>query len=157
MKFDPSPKGVPLDDLQRLLSATTLKISRDVESLTAEHETAVTKLKVVSAAPPEVGETRIQAMVQIRTALSIDFPKTLLTPKFLMALNRFAVLGALTLERDQCFVGSQLTVFKGQERAWKVYLPFLLFAVIAGCDSHVGAVQAVFGIKETREASRGGA
>ena len=150
-KFDPSPRGVPLDDLQRLLSTTTLKISRDAESLIAEHETAVTKLEVIPPPRDEVSKDPIQAVVQITTELPRNLPRSLLTPEFLMTLNQAAALGALTVERDRCFVGSRLTVFE-QERAWNLYLPFLLFTVVSGSDSHLGAIQTMFG---NREAKRG--
>ena len=61
--------------------------------------------------------------------------------------NQMAVLGALTIDAGQCFVGSRLTVFE-REDAWTLYLPFLLFTTIAGSDAHLGALQAVFGNKE---------
>jgi hypothetical protein len=88
-KPDPNPRGVPLDDLQRLLSTTTLKISRDAESLIAEHATAVTKLKVIPPAPEEESEDPIQAVVQITTDWPGRFPRLpLLTPESLVFLNR---------------------------------------------------------------------
>jgi hypothetical protein len=52
----------------------------------------------------------------------------------LPALNRSAALGALTIEKDRYFIGEQ-------EEAWEVYLPFLLFTVIADSDPHMGALQ----------------
>jgi hypothetical protein len=55
-KFHTRPLGVPLDELERVLSTTTLKISRDADSLIAKHETAVTKLKVIPPARGEWGE-----------------------------------------------------------------------------------------------------
>jgi hypothetical protein len=61
-----------------------------------------------------------------------------------MGLNKAAVLGALTLDGDGCFIGSRLTVFE-QERAWNVYLPFLIFTIISGSDSHFGAISRMFG------------
>lgn len=150
-KFDPNPRGVPLDELQRVLSTTTLKISRGAESLIAEHETAVTTVKVIPPAPDEISKDPIQAVVQITTDLPRNFRKPFLTPESLMALNTAAVLGALTVEGDGCFIGSRLTVFE-RERAWNLYLPFLIFTVLAGSDSHLGAIQAMVGNKE---ASRG--
>ena len=73
-KFDPSPRGVPLDYLQRVLSTTTLKISRDAESLIAEHETAVTNLKVIppmKELQPTAG-ARAQLLQRIKE-LGLDF------------------------------------------------------------------------------------
>lgn len=147
-KFDPSPRGVPLDDLQRMLSETTLKISRDAESLIAEHETAVTTLKVIPPARDEVSKDPIQAVVQITTDLPGKFPRLpFLTPESLVFLNRAAALGALTVESDRCFVGSRLTVFE-TEQAWNLHIPFLLFTVISGSDAHLGAISRMFGNKE---------
>jgi hypothetical protein len=125
-KPDPNPRGVPLDDLQRLLSTTTLKISRDAESLIAEHATAVTKLKVIPPAPEEESEDPIQAVVQITTDWPGRFPRLpLLTPESLVFLNR----ANFSLPK------SRLTAFES-ERAWNLYLPFLMFAVISGSYEH---------------------
>jgi hypothetical protein len=146
-KFHPNPRGVPLDELQRVLSTTTLKISREAESLIAEHETAVTKVTVIPPARDEVGNDPIQAVVQVTTDLPGNFPRSLVTPESLMTLNQMAVLGALTVERDRCFIGSRLTVFE-QEQAWNLYFPFLISTVIAGADAHLGALQTIFGNKE---------
>jgi hypothetical protein len=147
-KFDPNPRGVPLDHLEKLLSSTTLKISRDAESLIAEHETTVTMVKVIPPARDEVSKDRIRAVVQITTDLPGDFLR-FLTPESLKILNQAAALGALTVEGDRCFVGSRLTVFE-QERAWNLQLPFLIFTVVAGSDSHLGALQAMLGKREAR-------
>jgi hypothetical protein len=150
-KFHPRPLGVPLDELERVISTTTLKISRDADSLTAKHETAVTKLKVIPPAPDEISKDPIRAVVQITTDLPENFPRPLSTPGSLMGLNKAAVLGALTVNGNRCYIGSQLTVFE-QENAWNVYLPFLIFTVMAGSDSHLGAISRMFG---ATEANRG--
>jgi hypothetical protein len=130
-----------------VLSTTTLKISRDADSLIAKHETAVTKLKVIPPARGVVGEDPLQAVVQITTDLSGNLPKSLLTPEALILLNRVAVLGAITLENGRCFVGSRLTVFE-QYPAWNLYIPFLLFTVISGSESQLGAIHRALGNKE---------
>ena len=103
-KFDPSPRGGPLDYLQRVLSTTTLKISRDAESLIAEHETAVTTVKVIPPARGEGSKDPIQAVVQMTTDLPRDFPRSILTPESLMILNKAAALGALTVESGPMFL-----------------------------------------------------
>jgi hypothetical protein len=46
-ELDPRPRGVPLDRLYELLSSTTLKLSRQEESLIGEHEATVSTLKVI--------------------------------------------------------------------------------------------------------------
>jgi hypothetical protein len=145
-KFDPAPRGVPLDELQTVLSATTLKVSRDANSLIAEHETAVTTVKVVPPARDEISKDPIQAVVQITTELPANL-SGFLTPESLGFLNKAAALGALTVEGHRRFVGSRLTIFE-QEQAWNLHLPFLIFTVLAGSDSHLGAIQAILGKKE---------
>jgi hypothetical protein len=147
-KPDQNPRGVPLDDLQKLLSTTTLKISRDAESLIAEHATAITKLKVIPPAGDEASEHPLQAVVQITTEL----PDNLIshfTP-LLPILNKMAVLGAMTVENGRCFIGSRLTVFK-EEKAWELYIPFLLFTVVSGSESHLGAIRRTVGGEEARK------
>ena len=137
--------GVAHDD-DLASGTTTLKVSRDAEALIAEHETAVTTVKVLPPVRDEISKDPIQAVVQI-TTVPENFPGSLATPESLMMFNQMAVLGALTIDAGQCFVGSRLTVFE-REDAWTLYLPFLLFTTIAGSDAHLGALQAVFGNKE---------
>jgi len=149
-KFDPSPRGVPLGYLETRLSKTTLKISRDADSLIAEHQAAVvTKLKVVAPARDELSKDPLQAVVQITTDLPRDLTKAFLNPQSLMTLNQAAVFGALTLDNGRCFIGSRLTVFE-QEQAWNLYIPFLLCAVISGREYHVNAILSMLGSREAR-------
>jgi hypothetical protein len=130
--------GVAHDD-DLASGTTTLKVSRDAEALIAEHETAVTTVKVLPPVRDEISKDPIQAVVQI-TTVPENFPGSLATPESLMMFNQMAVLGALTIDAGQCFVGSRLTVFE-REDAWTLYLPFLLFTTIAGSDAHLGALQ----------------
>jgi hypothetical protein len=88
----------------------------------------------------EVSKDPIQAVVQIRTELPRNVDDELTTPQFLMILNKMAVLGAITLDNDQRFIGSRLTVFE-REQAWNLYLPFLFFTIVSGSDSHLEALQ----------------
>jgi hypothetical protein len=145
-KFDPAPRGVPLEAIQRMLSTTTLKVSRDGDSLVAEHDTTITRLTVIPPAPDNIGDDPISAVVQIITDLPKNIP-SFLTRERISILNQMAVLGALIVDNDRCFIGSRLTTFEN-ESAWNLYVPFLLFATIAGSDSHLEAVQTVLGMKE---------
>jgi hypothetical protein len=148
-KFDPNPRGVPLEYLESCLRRTTLKISRDADSLIAEHYPAVvTKLKVIAPTRDEPSKDPLQAVVQITT----DFPRNLksfLTPESLMTLNQAAVFGALTLDNGRCFIGSRLSVFE-QEQAWNLYIPFLLGAVISGKEHHADAILSMLGKREAK-------
>jgi hypothetical protein len=147
-KFDPSPRGVPLEHLESCLSRTTLKISRDADSLIIEHHAAVvTKLKVIAPARDEPSNDPLQAVVQITT----DFPRNLksfLTPESLTTLNQAAVFGALTLDNGRCFIGTRLSVVE-QEQAWNLYMPFLLGAVISGKEYHADAILSTLGKKRS--------
>jgi hypothetical protein len=49
-----------------------------------------------------------------------------------------ATLGAVTEDKGQFYVGSRLTVYEG-ENAWNVQLGLMLFSVIAGPDTVLGA------------------
>jgi hypothetical protein len=145
--LNPCHRGVPLDDLQHLLSTTTLKVSRDADCLIAEHETTTTRLTVIPPAPGDVSKDKISAVVQIITDLPESFPRSILTPESIMTLNRMAVLGALIVDNERPLIGSRLTVFEN-EASWNLYVPFLLFATIAGSDSHLEAIQTAMGMRQ---------
>jgi hypothetical protein len=45
----PTPRGVPLGDLEEALKLTTLKPSREGDMLVVEHESAVTRVEVLAS------------------------------------------------------------------------------------------------------------
>jgi ABC-type transporter Mla subunit MlaD len=130
-------------------TATTLKISRDADSLIAEHQAAVVrKLEVLAPARDELSKDPLQAVGQITTGLPRNL-RSFLTPESLMTLNQAAVFGALTLDNGRCFIGSRLSVVE-QEQAWNLYIPFLLCAVISGKEYHADAILSMLGKREAK-------
>ena len=142
--FDPSPRGVPLDLLQKLLSATDLKVSRGTESLTVKHKGSVTKLQVFAPNGDKTSKDAIQSVIQVTTDLPENLPSSFFTPQSLKILNQAALLGAITLENGRCFIGSRLTVLE-QKQNWDLYIPFLLFTLISGSECHLGAILITMG------------
>jgi hypothetical protein len=138
---DPRPLGVPLDDLEKAISQTNLKASRDGGSLIVRHRNLVTRIDVVAPAKRECGDATIKAVVQIKTEL----PKEIVTgfsigPQLAGTFNGMATLGALTIEKDRCFIGSRLTIYE-QENAWNLHFALLLFATIGAADSFFGSIR----------------
>jgi hypothetical protein len=66
-----------------MLSTTTLKVSRDGDSLVAKHDTTTTRLSVVPPAPADIGDDPISAVVEITTSLPKNIPGSILTPNAL--------------------------------------------------------------------------
>jgi hypothetical protein len=141
---DPRPIGVPLDDLQKAINQTNLRASRDGNSLIVQNENLITRLDVVRPSNPECGDGTIKAVVQIRTELPKEISDSFLSrPQFAGTINAMATLGALTIEKDRCFIGSRLTIYE-QENAWNVHFGLLLFGVIGAADSFLGSLRTVF-------------
>ena len=67
------------------------------------------------------------------------------------AINSMATLGAVTEDGGDYFIGSRLTVYE-QEDAWNIQFPLLLFTIIGGVDSLLGATRQMF----TKEPPAGG-
>jgi hypothetical protein len=145
---DPRPFGVPLDDLQKAINQTSLKASRDGNSLIVQNENLITRIDVVPSTKRECGDADIKAVVQIRTDLPKEIVDTFLThPGLVKRFNAMATLGALTVEKDGCFIGSRLTIYE-QEYACKLHFGILLFTIILASDSFLGAVRSVFAKEE---------
>ena len=147
-KPDSRPLGVPLDDLEKAINHTNLKASRDGNSLIVRNANLITRVDVVPPSKRECGDATINAVVQIKTELPKEIAASFLNnPQLAGTINAMATLGALTIERDRCFVGSRLTIYE-QENAWNVHFGLLLFAVIGVADSFLGSLRTVFSGEE---------
>jgi len=141
---NPTPLAVPLDDLEKAIGQTSLKASRDVNSLIVQNGNLITRIEVIPPANREWGGATFEAVVQIKTEL----PKEIVTgfrigPQLAGTFNRMATLGALTIEKDCYFIGSRLTIYD-QENAWELHRGILLSTAILAGDSFLGAIRRVF-------------
>jgi hypothetical protein len=141
---DPRPFGVLLDDLQKVINQTSLKASRDGNSLIVQNENLITRIDVIPPDNRECGDATIKAVVQIKTELPKEIVGAFLNDlKIVGTFNAMATLGALTVEKDRCFIGSRLPIYE-QENAWRLHFGILLFTIILASDSFLGATRRVF-------------
>ncbi|MBT6363736.1 MAG: hypothetical protein HOJ67_16155 [Rhodospirillaceae bacterium] len=61
-----------------------------------------------------------------------------------------AALGAVVSEGDEFFIGSRLTMYE-QEEAWNIQFPLLLFTLVGGVDSILGATRRILSNEEPKE------
>lgn len=62
-KLSPSPRGVPLGGLEDALKQTTLRPSRDGDTLIVKHERLVTRVEVSAPETAETVDGKISAIV----------------------------------------------------------------------------------------------
>jgi hypothetical protein len=144
-----SPRGVPLGDLEEALKPTTLRTSREGDTLIVKHERFVTRVEVCAAENSETKDGKIGAIVTIKTELPKEFSEFVNKPGLVTLINHMATLGAITEDKGRFYVGSRLTVYEG-DNAWNVQFPLMLYSVIAGANTVLGAAQKIF----TKEAPR---
>jgi hypothetical protein len=152
-KPDKRPLGVPLDQLQLGLGATTLKCKRVDDSLVVTHEHFSTTVRVV---PPDAYESNtgpIQAVVQVSTALPSEIAAHFQGPIGLV--NRFAATGALTADGVRRFVGARLTIYEGECGAdnldvWDLHAQLLLVAITASTDAVLGGMRVGMGMEAAK-------
>jgi hypothetical protein len=150
LKKDPGPRpfGVPLDHLQKAINQTSLKASRDGNALIVRNADFFTRIRVVPPSNRECGDATIKAVVEIRTELPKEIAGAFLNNLRLVAtINAMATLGALTVEKDRCFIGSRLTIYE-QENAWDLHFGLLLFTIIGAVDSFLGSLRTVLAKEE---------
>lgn len=140
----PRPLGVSWERLVVALSATMLKVTRQGDSLIVEHPNFSTHVDVVRPADRESMDGPIEAVVQVRTALPREVAALFSKPEMTAGMNKFATLGALTVDSGDVFVGSRLTLYEA-EQAGDIQIPMLLFSVILGTSSLLGAMRRAFG------------
>ena len=96
---------------------------------------------------------KIDAIVTITTDLPKDFNDFANKPAMVNLINSMATLGAVTEEDGRFYVGSRLTVYEGED-AWNIQFPLMLFSVIAGVDTVLGAGRKLFTEEPPRPAER---
>jgi hypothetical protein len=142
-KPDPRPFGVPLDHLQKAINQTSLKASRDGNSLIVRNADFITRIDVVPPSNRECGDASIKAVVEIKTELPKEIAGAFLNSLQLVAtINAMATLGAVTVEENRCFIGSRLTIYE-QENAWDLHFGLLLFTIVGATDSFLGSIRTV--------------
>jgi hypothetical protein len=145
---NPKPLGVPLDDLEKAIRRTTLKATRNGNSLIVKNENLITRIDVVAPANRDCGDATIKGVVQIKTELPKEIAGAFLTDLQLVStINAMGTLGAVTVEENRCFIGSRLTIYE-QENAWNVHFGLLLFTIIGAADSFLGSIRTLFANKE---------
>lgn len=150
-KPSPKPLGVPLGDLEEALKQTTLKSSRNGDTLVVKHERLTTRVEVSA---PEIAETvdgKIAAIVTVKTELPSELSELFAKPALVSMVNSMATLGAVTSEKGKHFVGSRLTVYDGDD-AWKIQFGLILFSVIAAADTIMGVTRKMLTDELPREA-----
>jgi hypothetical protein len=149
-KLSPSPRGVPLGSLEDALKQTTLRPSRDGDTLIVKHERLVTRVEVSAPETAETVDGKISAIVTVKTELPAEFSSLFAKPALISMVNSMATLGAVTADKGKHFVGSRLTVYEGED-AWKVQFGLILFSVIAAADTIMDATRKMFTDEPPRE------
>jgi hypothetical protein len=150
-KPSPTLRGVPLDRIAEALKQTTLKPSREGDTLVVKHDRFVTRVDVLAPKVSETVDGKIAAIVTIKTELPPDFSNIFIKPSMVSMVNSMATLGAVTEEKGKYFVGSRLTVYEGED-AWNVQFGLILFSVIVSADTIMGAMRKIFTEEEPRAA-----
>jgi hypothetical protein len=68
-------------------------------------------------------------------------------------INHMATLGAVTEDKGRFYVGSRLTVYEG-ENAWNVQFGLVLYSIVVGVDTVLGAARKLFTKEPPRPAER---
>ena len=152
-KKDQNPFGVPLGDLVLLLNPTSIVAYQEKNTVIAKHEHYVTRIEVNPPDDMESDNVPIQAVVRVKTQLPAQIEAFVDAPEMIAAFNPLAALSGLVHEDGRVYIGSRLTIYKG-EHAWRdLHLPLLLFTTICGADAILGAIRRTI----TNESEPGGA
>jgi hypothetical protein len=132
---------VRLGDLLLLLQPTTIKASLKGNALIARHDHYTTRVEVVPPAIRDTEDGPIKAVVRITTEVPKQLSEFFKKPEGIMAMNRFAALGALFSDGASTYVGSRLTIYEAEDAWSTLHLPLLLFTTIMGAEAILGAIR----------------
>jgi hypothetical protein len=128
-----APCGVPLHELCDALRADGLEVAVEGDELVAVSEMMRTRVQVT---PPPSGSLAqgpaARAIVRVRAEIHVARERGDEPSEFAAALNHLAMLGASRLDGERLGISSRLSIFEGEEHAWrKLHLPLLVASVRA--------------------------
>jgi hypothetical protein len=130
-----------LGQLAAFLSGTTLKVSRESDSLVVRHEHYSTQVELATPDEENSPMGRIEAVVQIRTDLPREIAQMISeNPKLGRLMNRMASCGALTFEGERTFIGSRLSILES-DNAWNIQAPMILTSIIGAAEAILGGTR----------------
>ncbi|MBS1820110.1 MAG: hypothetical protein JSU08_19425 [Acidobacteria bacterium] len=140
---DSDPLGIPLGELFAIIRASdeSRTVERVGNAIVVTHDNFTTTIEVVPYEGPQPPDGGAQAVVRIRSVLIRELADALSTNERLALFNRMSTLGALTSENGDVYVGSRLTIFRGEEDAWRLHAVLILTAAETATDSLFGAVR----------------
>lgn len=128
------------DDLANAIRGTHLTARREGNSLFVRHPAYLTRIDVFEPRNRDSDNGSIKAVVRVRTELSSEMAAFLATPETAATMNAMATTAALTIDEDKIYLGSRLTLFASED-AWNVQAPLVLFSIVGGADSLLGAIR----------------
>jgi hypothetical protein len=154
-KSSSSPLGVPLQDLEAMLAATSIKVTRRGDNtLLAKHEHYTVKVEVVSPDKRDSEDRPIRAVVKVTSEIPAKILQTfhLKEESAMCAFNSFAALSALYVDCGKVVSGSRLTIYEKEDLWSTLHLPLILFTAIFGNEPILGAMRRLYG----KQSPRGG-
>jgi len=123
--------SVPMIELHDSLRREGLAAAFEVNELVSAQNGLVTRIRV--DAPPRTTDAEgppATAIVRVITEVPRHVVGDTELSSFALALNRLAALGAATHDGSTLRLASRLTIFEGEEHAWrKLHQPLLIAAV----------------------------
>ena len=153
-KANSRPLAPPLNLLLAALKDTNLSAKQDGDSVVVKQRHFISRIEAVTPTDSESQNGPIRAVVRIKTELPEKFAGIFAErPEMLAPMNAMVTLGALTIDSGQVFVGSRLTIYENEdaENLLKLHLPLLLYAVLGGADSLLGAMRRTFADVDGKE------
>ncbi|MBC5766446.1 hypothetical protein [Ramlibacter albus] len=142
MNPDSPAPAISLADLLPKLQGSGLEATLEGNAITANHGPYAVRAEVVPGEGPTHPGREIAGVVRITSGMPHEISQGLSTPEAALAANRLATFGALTLDEGHGFVGSRLTIYKGEEHAWPtLHLPLVLFAMLMGAEPILGGLR----------------
>ena len=147
MEAELRPRGVPLHEVERILRAAHLDVSRDGEALLLRQETPLNGEALttrIAVMPPDLAEAEaaaanMTAVIRVFTLLPASYARRY-DAEMVCFANRFAALGAFTVTEGVSFIGSRITIH-GDNEEWELARPLVAAAAAGAADAVVGGMQ----------------
>ena len=138
--------SVPLDAIAGLLESAVGKVEQGENQIAFRGWAGECVIAVEPVHAKTVNGNEVSELVTIRTDLAEDL-SDFFSDQRIVVMNTMAALGALIKggNAGRPIVGSRLSVFRGDDDAWNLYVPLIAFGALLHADSLLKAAVVAMG------------
>lgn len=136
--------ATPLDEIAEAIESSGLNVEETASGLTFASHLGETSISVLPRHISCLDGEQVSEVIHIKTPL--PELKGALSKSQIALINTMAGLSALAIDEEsgQLFIANRLSVFKGYEDAWRLFVPLVSISALLQADSVYSIIRHVY-------------